>query len=104
MPLPNCVPGGASLAAASLPGNSERINGRVELGAAMLDAGAEEACCACTTTGAGGFGSRGVTTFGASTGNGIRSGCSKGSIIATPTTATCKPIDASIVHRLLEET
>jgi hypothetical protein len=57
-----------------------------------------------TTTGTGGFGISGITTFGASNRNGIPSGCSKGNTITTPATATCKPIDANIVHRLLDET
>jgi hypothetical protein len=78
------------------------MNSRVALGIAKLED--EAALSRSTTTGTGGFGIKGITTFGASTRNGIPSGCSKGSTITTPNTTTCKPIDASIVHRLLKET
>jgi hypothetical protein len=89
---------------ASLLGNNdERISGRVVLGAAILDEEAEGALSGCTT-GTGGLGISGITTFGASTRNGNASGCSNGNIITTPTIAPCKPIDANVVHRLLEET
>jgi hypothetical protein len=101
--LPNGASGGASFVIASLVGNKdERINGRVVIGAAMLDEGAEDSLRTCT--GKGGLGVRGITTLGASNRNGNASGCSNGSVITTPTIATCKPIDANVVHRLLEET
>jgi hypothetical protein len=102
--LPNGASGGASFAATSLLGNNdEKISGLVMLGAAILDEEAEAALCTCTT-GKGGLGTRGITTFGASNRNGNASGCNSGSIITTLTITPCKPIDANVVHRLLEET
>jgi hypothetical protein len=79
------------------------IKGRVVLGMAIVDADAEAALCV-VTTGTSGFGINGTTTFGASRRNGNASGCSNGSVITTPAIAACKPIDANVVHRLLEET
>jgi len=103
IPLPNGASEGGSLALVSLPGNNVAINGRVMLGIAILEAEAEAALCV-VTTGTSGFGISGTTTFGASKRNGSASGCSNGSAITTPATATCKPIDTNVVHRLLEET
>jgi hypothetical protein len=84
-------------------GSNVAINGRVVIGAAILAEGAEDSLRTCTT-GTGGLGTRGITTLGASNRNGNASGCNRGNIITTPTIATCKPIDANVVHRLLEET
>jgi hypothetical protein len=105
IPLPNRSSEGASATAVSLLGCDEgRINRRVAVGAAILDE-EEAAGCLCTcTTGTGGFGISGIQTFGASRRNGATSGCSRGSAITTPATTNCKPIDANVAHRLLEET
>ena len=58
---PKGVSGGASFAVSLLPGNRVGINGCVTFGIAAL----EDEATRCTSTGTGGFGFRGITTFGA---------------------------------------
>ncbi len=86
-----------------MPRDEGNISGRVTLSAGNVAPAAAASLCVCTT-GTGGFGISGINTFGASLWNGSASGCSRGKTITTLAIATCKPTDANVVHRLLEET
>jgi hypothetical protein len=83
--------------------NDVSINGRFAFDINPLDEAAAASLCT-RSTGTGGFGTRGTSTLGVSKRNGNASGCNSGKAITTAATATCKPIDPNVVHRLLEET
>jgi hypothetical protein len=79
----------------------EMTGGRDNSGDAAFEAASVTRCT--RTGGEGGFGGNGSSIFGVSISNDSACGWSKGNAITKPAIANCRVIDATVVHRLLEE-